>query len=98
MVSVILNLLKAQGDSHDAEVACYNGPNSHVVVGSTEAIDALENLVMSSSSLRDIVRTKKRKVTHGFHYVVAEANKLLEISTPASQVPSSGRGFKSTSD
>lgn len=67
MVSVILNLLKSQGDSHDAEVACYNGPKSHVIVGSIEAIDALENLVMSNSSLRDTVRTKKLKVTHGFH-------------------------------
>ena len=66
-VSVILELLKAQGDSHDAEVACYNGPKSHVVVGSTEAIDALENLIMSNPSLRDIVRTKRLKVTHGFH-------------------------------
>ena len=66
-VSVLLNLLKAQGDSHDAEIACYNGPKSHVVVGSTEAIDALEKLVINNSSLRDTVRTKKLKVTHGFH-------------------------------
>lgn len=66
-VSVILDLLKAQRDSHDAEVACYNGPKSHVVVGSAEAIDALENLIMSNSSLRDTVRTKRLKVTHGFH-------------------------------
>lgn len=66
-VSVILNSLKAQGDGHDAEVACYNGPKSHVVVGSVQAIDALENLVMSNSSLEDTVRTKRLKVTHGFH-------------------------------
>ena len=66
-VSVILNSLKAQGDSHDAEVACYNGPKSHVVVGSIKAIDALENLIMSNSSLRDTVRTKRLEVTHGFH-------------------------------
>ena len=68
MVSVILNLLKAQGDSHDAEVACYNGPKSHVIVGSIEAIDVLKNLVMSNSSLRDTVRTKKLKGTHEFHF------------------------------
>ena len=66
-VAVILNLLKAQEDSHDAEVACYNGPKSHVVVGSTEAIDALEKLIMSNSSLGGTVRTKRLRVTHGFH-------------------------------
>ena len=66
-VSAILNLLKAQGISHGAEIACYNGPESHVVVGSTEEIDALDNFIKSEISLRDTVRTKRLKVTHGFH-------------------------------
>ena len=64
-VSEILGLLKAQETRYDAEIACYNGPESHVVVGSTEAIDALENFI-SKLSLRDRVRTKRLKVTHGF--------------------------------
>ena len=62
----ILNLLGAQEARHGAEIACYNGPESHVVVGSTEAIDALENFI-GKMSLRDRVRTKRLKVTHGFH-------------------------------
>ena len=66
-VSVILNLLKAQGDIYEAEVACYNGPKSHVIVGSTEAVEALEKLIMSNSFLGDTVRTRRLKVTHGFH-------------------------------
>ena len=66
-VSEILNSLKAQGDGDNAEVACYNGPKSHVVVGSAKAVDALEKFISSSPSLRDSVRTKRLKVTHGFH-------------------------------
>lgn len=66
-VSEILNSLKAQGDGDYAEVACYNGPKSHVVVGSAKAIDALEKFITSSPSLRDSVHTKRLKVTHGFH-------------------------------
>ncbi|KAL3458979.1 hypothetical protein BJX64DRAFT_291639 [Aspergillus heterothallicus] len=45
------------------EIACYNGPKSHVVVGSNGAIDRLiEKLRLSSA-----VKYKKLNVTHGFH-------------------------------
>lgn len=53
-------------DGGYAEVACYNGPNSHVVVGSSKAISALEQHVANTTSLRHI-RTKKLQVSHGFH-------------------------------
>ncbi|KAF2275385.1 putative polyketide synthase [Westerdykella ornata] len=62
--SVLLAALKAQEPEEYAEIACYNGPKSHVVVGSSKAIDALERL---ASSHTETVRTKKLKVTHGFH-------------------------------
>ncbi|KAK4221363.1 hypothetical protein QBC38DRAFT_522639 [Podospora fimiseda] len=55
-----LHSLKAQNDDElYAEIACYNGPKSHVVVGSSKAINLLEGLVS--------VRTKKLNVTNGFH-------------------------------
>jgi malonyl CoA-acyl carrier protein transacylase len=44
------------------EIACYNGPESHVVVGSVMAIKSLEQFVASE---RGAVRTKKLRVTHG---------------------------------
>ena len=66
-VSEILDSLKSLGDSDNLEVACYNGPKSHVVVGSAKAVDALEKFITSSPSLRDSVRTKRLRVTHGFH-------------------------------
>ena len=62
----ILDLLKAQ-ENDVIEVACYNGPKSHVLVGSAKAVDALEKFITSRPSLRGSVRTKRLKVTHGFH-------------------------------
>ncbi|KAJ0414363.1 hypothetical protein BJY00DRAFT_318849 [Aspergillus carlsbadensis] len=45
------------------EIVCFNGPKSHVVVGSTAAIDALIDKLRLSSA----VKYKKLNVTHGFH-------------------------------
>ncbi|OCK81842.1 beta-ketoacyl synthase [Lepidopterella palustris CBS 459.81] len=66
-VHEIINTVNSQGAGDLLEVACYNGPNSHVVVGSAQSIQALEKFVASNPSLRDSVRTKVLKVTHGFH-------------------------------
>ncbi|KAL4819698.1 hypothetical protein BDW67DRAFT_193310 [Aspergillus spinulosporus] len=44
------------------EVACYNGPTSHVLVGSERAIANVERRALSSS-----LRTRRLKTTHGFH-------------------------------
>ena len=63
----ILNSLKAQGNGNDAEIACYNGPKSHVVVGTAKAIDTLEKYVTSNPSFRDTLRVRRLQVTHGFH-------------------------------
>ena len=65
--SKVLDLLKAQGNGDDVEVACFNYPESHVLVGSDRAVEALEEFVVSDSSLRDSARIKKLRVTHGFH-------------------------------
>lgn len=54
-------------DSYYAEIACYNGPRSHVVVGSSSAIENLEREIANTPSLRNSVRAKRLQVTHGFH-------------------------------
>lgn len=66
-ISVILESLNAQLNGDDVEIACYNGPKGHVLVGSEKAVDALEKHIASIPSLRDTIRTKRLKVTHGFH-------------------------------
>jgi acyl transferase domain-containing protein/SAM-dependent methyltransferase/aryl carrier-like protein len=45
------------------EIACFNGPKSHVVVGSNAAINGLVDKLRLSSA----VKYKKLNVTHGFH-------------------------------
>ncbi len=44
------------------EVACYNGPNSHVLVGSELAIANVEKRASTAS-----LATRRLKTTHGFH-------------------------------
>ena len=71
-VSEILSTLKTQGQSQSTEIACYNSPKSHVVVGTSGDVDALESVVTNSISYRTSVRTKRLQVTHGFHSHLTE--------------------------
>lgn len=50
-----------EATSHVVEIACFNGPNSFVLVGSEADIDAFDGLAASS------LKTRKMAVTHGFH-------------------------------
>ena len=62
-----LQALQVQDKNHYFEIACCNGPKSHVVVGSSSSTSALELYFASTPSLRESVRIKKLQVTHGFH-------------------------------
>ncbi|KAF2972671.1 hypothetical protein GQX73_g957 [Xylaria multiplex] len=66
-VDEILQSLKVKNGEFYAEIACYNGPKSHVVVGSSHSVNLLEQHISNTPSLRDTIRTKKLRVTHGFH-------------------------------
>ncbi|KAI0542223.1 BcPKS19, polyketide synthase [Xylaria digitata] len=66
-VGEILQSLKVKNGDFYAEIACYNGPKSHVVVGSSRSVNLLEQHISNTPSLRDAIRTKKLRVTHGFH-------------------------------
>ncbi|WYZ35368.1 hypothetical protein EsH8_X_000015 [Colletotrichum jinshuiense] len=50
-----------------AEIACFNGPRSHVVVGSLETIRGIEAYVVNDERLRGLVRSQRLDITHGFH-------------------------------
>ncbi|PMD39228.1 BcPKS19, polyketide synthase [Hyaloscypha variabilis F] len=71
-VSDILGSLNPKLNGDYVEIACYNSPESHVAVGSTLAIQSLEKYIASEASLRGI-RTKKLRVTHGFHSKFTDA-------------------------
>ena len=47
------------------DIACFNGPSSHVFAGSEAAIEALEyEIIEHTSSIRDI-KVRRLEVTHG---------------------------------
>ena len=71
-VDEILQHMDSERKGLYAEIACHNGPDSHVVVGSSEAIDFLQHHVTNSPQLRNAVRTKKLNVTNGFHSMFTE--------------------------
>ena len=48
------------------EIACYNGPSSHVLVGSKKDVDKLEQELKRKSDFPS-VKYKRLSVTHGFH-------------------------------
>jgi malonyl CoA-acyl carrier protein transacylase len=72
-VSGILDPVNRRLIGDYVEIACYNGPESHVAVGSAMAVKSLEQFVASE---RGAVRTKKLRVTHGFH---SEGSKKVQF-------------------
>ncbi|KAK8127938.1 polyketide synthase [Apiospora sp. TS-2023a] len=66
----LLDRVKGQTHSY-AEIACFNSPKSHVVVGSSKSIDWLESFIAEEGP-RDGVRAKRLAVSHGFHSVFTE--------------------------
>jgi malonyl CoA-acyl carrier protein transacylase/SAM-dependent methyltransferase/acyl carrier protein len=68
-----------------AEIACYNGPTSHVLVGSSEAIEFLQRHVADTPHLRNSIRTQKLNVTNGFHSQFTEPM-LAHLASLAEQL------------
>ncbi|PWY76491.1 polyketide synthase [Aspergillus sclerotioniger CBS 115572] len=64
------------------EIACYNGPQSHVLVGSETAIDRVEQLLQREDSPGSRIKYKRLAVTHGFHSRFTESllPRLTELS------------------
>jgi len=59
----LISSVKKTTPSSGLEVACYNGPRSHVLVGSAAEIDAVVEVIKKSTA----VKYKVLNVTHGFH-------------------------------
>ncbi|KAL3477317.1 hypothetical protein BJX99DRAFT_257569 [Aspergillus californicus] len=54
------SIARSSGQEDPVEVACYNAPNNHVLVGSESAITIVEKKTES-------LATRRLKTTHGFH-------------------------------
>ena len=62
-VSELMNFLQSSG--HNIEIACYNAPRSHVLVGAQRAIAAVEQRLAQLATQK--IKFKTLNVTHGFH-------------------------------
>ncbi|KAF6833860.1 Iterative polyketide synthase CazM 3 [Colletotrichum plurivorum] len=79
-VQTILDRYRDQVDY--AEIACFNGPRNHVVVGSSASIQRLEELISNYEKLTPSVRYQRLAVTNGFHskYTATLLPGLAEIA------------------
>ncbi|KAL4987377.1 hypothetical protein BDW68DRAFT_188060 [Aspergillus falconensis] len=61
-VTRLMKVVQADNPEDILEIACFNGPTSHVVVGSADAADRLQAALTQES-----IRYKRLAVSHGFH-------------------------------
>lgn len=73
--SLTLELLQeanaAPGLDGAANIACYNGPHSFTLAGSTAAMDAVQQAIASSAKF-SAVKSKRLSVTNAFHSELVE--------------------------
>ena len=84
-VSTLISDVQALESAHNVEIACYNGPNSHVLVGSESSIQAVESILADRRSSLAPLRSKRLDVTYGFHSRFTEPL-LSELSNLADQL------------
>ena len=57
---------------HNLEIACYNGPKSHVLVGRRASVEYLESTLACANPVKSRIKLKVLEVTYGFHSVFTE--------------------------
>ncbi|KAJ5675034.1 Male sterility NAD-binding [Penicillium maclennaniae] len=81
--AVVHDLLKESNLESDgsAGIACYNGPRSFTIAGSTKAIDAFATTLAGKGSAVKDVKSKRLNVTNAFHSALVETivDRLGEI-------------------
>ncbi|MCJ1379061.1 hypothetical protein MMC17_002161 [Xylographa soralifera] len=60
------------GSDGSAGIACYNGPRSFTLAGSTKAIDAFARTLAGKGSVVEGVKSKRLNVTNAFHSKLVE--------------------------
>ena len=66
MIRHIMSNVNPDSEEPDVEMACFNSPTSHVLVGSSSAVDRVEELLKKDQHFSGI-RSQRLDVTHGFH-------------------------------
>ncbi|CRG92018.1 Conidial yellow pigment biosynthesis polyketide synthase [Talaromyces islandicus] len=83
VVNSILDVVNAELPDK-LEIACFNHSKNHVLVGTANAVSALESHISSDDRWRN-VRAKRLRVTHGFHSALTEQI-LLELEKVANSL------------
>ncbi|KAI9643621.1 hypothetical protein NHQ30_008243 [Ciborinia camelliae] len=78
----LVDLTKGRGPAYEVEVACYNGPTSHVLVGTNLAITKAEEILKDETMEFMSVKARKLHVTHGYHSSLTDVllSEYLEIA------------------
>lgn len=63
----LIAFIESTNSEDQLEIACYNGTNSHVLVGRAKAIDRVELLLGDAKQPYGSIKNKRLDVTHGFH-------------------------------
>ncbi len=81
-LSEILSLAQGPGSGRKIEIACYNGPTTHVLVGTECSIRAIEDAIALKQASSEFLKAKRLHVTHGFHSHLADSiiPGLLELT------------------
>ena len=69
---VVQDVLSHPSKSNDVEIACFNAPESQVVVGTDLAITSVQSIIQSEPKFRGM-KSRRLDVTHGFHSRFTEA-------------------------
>ncbi|KAK3681621.1 hypothetical protein B0T22DRAFT_299376 [Podospora appendiculata] len=56
----------------DAGIACYNGPRSFTIAGSTGAVDAVQTTIASDPKRFGAIKSKRLSVTNAFHSALVD--------------------------
>lgn len=78
--------LKPFFDQHPTaklDIACYNGPNTYVVAGSSPDIEVMENYLRNAKANGEKLRYKVLKGMHAYHSVMADS--IVEESAALSE-------------
>ncbi|KAF2004767.1 ketoacyl-synt-domain-containing protein [Amniculicola lignicola CBS 123094] len=70
--SKIVELVAQSSSDVQVEIACLNGPMSHVLVGTESSIECVQKLLIDEVATLGLVRNRVLKVTHGFHSVFTD--------------------------
>ena len=84
-LSIIIAAANAEESSPGIEIACYNGPTSHVLVGREASITRVQEIIKDKSICANLVNARRLRVTHGFHSVFTEPL-LLSLTTLAGEL------------